>query len=351
MKVYNVKNVEKLIYICICVLVFLVPLIFIFLEEPGNWVRVFHEWLKILPFVLIFLINNALVFKLFYRKKYFEYLSVTLLTVLLFSFISLFFIRVMSDIGILHVLPPRPDPIRLGPPKTQFILGFVNNILISILVVGLNDAIKIFIQWMKDQHDMVILQRENARNELALLRQQISPHFFMNTLNNIHVLIDYDQEIAKDSVIKLSKLMRVLLYKEETKRFTLKKEIDFLNDYVELMRIRLNDKVDVRFSKPEIIPNIIFPPLLFINFVENAFKHGVKAVGDSFIHINFEIENNKLIVEISNSKVKLVENIESSGKVGLENSKKRLELLFKDNYRLDIVDSEDMFVVKIEIDL
>jgi LytS/YehU family sensor histidine kinase len=257
----------------------------------------------------------------------------------------------MNDLGIIHVLPPRPDPSRLGPPKTQFILRFVNNILISILVVGLNDAIKIFIQWMKDQHDMVILQRENARNELALLRQQISPHFFMNTLNNIHVLIDYDKEIAKDSVIKLAKLMRVLLYKEETKRFTLKKEIDFLNDYVELMRIRLNDKVDVHFSKPEFIPNVIFPPLLFINFVENAFKHGVRAVGDSFIHINFEVENDKLKVEISNSKVKLVENIESSGKVGLENSKKRLELLFKDKYSLDIVDSEEMFVVKIVIDI
>jgi LytS/YehU family sensor histidine kinase len=151
--------------------------------------------------------------------------------------------------------------------------------------------------------------------------------------------------------MKLSKLLRVLLYESDQDNFTLSDEINFLNDYIELMRIRVNDNVEIRFDYPAEIAQFKVPPLLFISFVENAFKHGIKAVGQSFIHIRFALENESLIAKISNSRLAYKQPDEVKQSIGISNSTKRFDLIYGENYTIDIVDLEDIYEVTIKIPL
>ncbi|MFV0554535.1 MAG: sensor histidine kinase, partial [Mangrovibacterium sp.] len=173
---------------------------------------------------------------------------------------------------------------------------------------------------------------------------QVNPHFFMNTLNNIHALIDIDTDRAKDTVIELSKIMRYVLYDANRPLISLEKEIHFLDNYIRLMRIRYTDNLDIRTSYPEEIPPINIPPLLLVTLIENAFKHGVGIRKEAFIHSSLVVENGKLTYVVRNSLSH--EKHEASG-VGLENLRKRLSLLFKDEYELLISPSEEEYEVKL----
>jgi len=352
--------IEKIIYLIIWLLAFSIPILFSIGNKNFNFNRLLHEWIRITPFFIAFIIHNYFVFRYFDKKKYQKYVIFTTLLILAISFFGSY---IHLFIKIFHVPQanfPKPphmgNPNHFPPPKPEsgtqnFFNNFFNNIVITILVIGLNNAFKIAIKWLDEKRNYELLQTETLKNELDYLRHQISPHFLMNTLNNIHALIDYDTTIAKNSVVKLSKLMRVLLYETKTENFTLKKEIDFLNDYIELMRIRVNQNVEIKFEHPKQIPDIKIAPLLFISFVENAFKHGIKAIGKSFIHIKFLIEDNNLQVNITNSKIKNTNTKSERTKIGLNNSKKRLELIYKNNHTFEIIENENLFKVHIKIPL
>ena len=333
---------ENVIYLIFWLILFSFP---IFLSTGGNridWTRVLHELIRIFPFFLFFLLNNFLLFKLIQNKKYFSYLFLSLTLVLIFSFLGSFNPLIYKFLNILQ--SPR-QPVRVD---IMWVLNvFFYNSIFLILGIGLNNAIKITIGLLQDKKNYEKLQKENLQNQLSILQNQISPHFFMNTLNNIHALIDYDKEIAKTSVVKLSKLMRMLLYENEN--YTLQKEIDFLEDYIELMKIRVNENVDIIFDYPAKILQLKFPPLLIISLVENSFKHGIKAIGKSFIHININFENNFLIVKIQNSKtIKIFEDIEIR-KIGINNTRKRLELMYNNNYDFAVNENNTSYEVNIKI--
>jgi sensor histidine kinase YesM len=338
------KIPENVIYLIFWILVFTFPVL---LSTGGNridWTRVLQELIKIFPFFLVFLLNNYILFKLLQGKKYVKYLLFTTLGVIVFSFAGSLS-PLISEF--LHLSRPGEPPARLD---TMWILNnFFYNVVISLLVIGFNNAIKITFDWLEDRQNYEKLQKENFKNQLSLLQHQISPHFFMNTLNNIHALIDYDQEIAKNSVVKLSHLMRILLYENEN--YTLQKEIDFLKDYIELMKIRVNQNVEILFEHPEIIPQVNFPPLLFVSFVENSFKHGILAAGKSFIHIYFAFENDYLHVKIMNSKTVAKQDKPINGNIGLTNSRKRLDLIYNKNYKFEVIETETTYEVNIKVPL
>jgi len=344
MKQLNINKIsEKVIYFVFWILVFIFPILLSPARNGIDWIRVSRELIRIFPFFLIFLFNNFVVFRFLKINKYGKYILYSSIIVLIFSFLGSF-IPLIFDF--LHLSQPSKSPIKYD---TLWVLNnFFYNTIFSILVIGFNNAIKITIGWLEDKRNYEQLQKENFKNQLSLLQHQISPHFFMNTLNNIHALIDYDQQIAKNSIVKLSKLMRVLLYDNEN--YTLQKEINFIQDYIELMKIRVNQNVEIKFEYPEIIPPIILPPLLFISFVENSFKHGIMAIGYSFIYIYFTIENNFLFVEIQNSKTKSVNKTDNK-KIGMNNSQKRLDLIYDKNYMFEIKETETTYEVKIKIPL
>ena len=155
--------------------------------------------------------------------------------------------------------------------------------LIALLMFSFNIAVKLFFKSVRDQEAMKELEHNNLQTELDYLKYQINPHFFMNTLNNIHALVDIDTEKAKQTIVELSRLMRYVLYESNNRLISLSKELQFLNHYIELMRIRYTDKVRIDVSFPTDTGEVQVPPLLFVSFVENAFKHGVSYQHASFV--------------------------------------------------------------------
>jgi two-component system, LytTR family, sensor kinase len=199
----------------------------------------------------------------------------------------------------------------------------------------------------KMQKDM---EREKLNSELAFLKNQISPHFFFNTLNNIYSLISINQEDSQKAVLQLSKLMRYLLYESELGNTPLSSEINFMNNYIDLMKLRLSDKIDLKVSFPENYENRSIPPLLFISLIENAFKHGISSRGEPYIEISMLTGRDSITFRCINSMVKIKEETDNGYPgIGLENLSKRLNLLFPGKHDLKINRSENSFEVLLYI--
>ena len=220
-------------------------------------------------------------------------------------------------------------------------------IIILILMLGMNLGIKLYFRQRGDQKKLAELEKENLEQQLEYLKYQINPHFFMNTLNNIHALVDIDPEKAKQTILELSKMMRFVLYEGNKKGVPLDREIAFLQNYITLMKLRYTDKVKITVETPASLPNKEVPPLMFITFVENAFKHGVSYRQESFINIKTEVEDNQLIFTCSNSRIPKED--DKHGGVGLANVKQRLQLIYGDRYNLDIKDEPNVYTVKLKI--
>jgi sensor histidine kinase YesM len=216
-----------------------------------------------------------------------------------------------------------------------------------------NIAVKQFLKSMHDEEVMKELERNNLQNELKYLKYQINPHFFMNTLNNIHALVDIDAEKAKQMLMELSKLMRYVLYEANKRTILLSKEVQFLSHYVSLMRIRYTNDVKITTNFAIDMREIYVPPLLFVSLVENAFKHGISYQQPSFVACSMAIEEENVIFRCANSKQAPPRTEEAnrthSGGIGLENIRKRLHLIYGERYELTIQDTMDSYHVKLSV--
>lgn len=194
------------------------------------------------------------------------------------------------------------------------------------------------------------LEKEKLNSELAFLKNQISPHFFFNTLNNIYSLISINTEDSQKAVLQLSRMMRYLLYESEHGEIKLSSEIEFMNNYIDLMRLRMSDKVSLDIQFPSEVDNIIVPPLLFIPLIENAFKHGVSYREKSFIKIIMDVSKEFITFSCSNSKVQITEeSMQEHSGIGLDNLKKRLNLIFPGKHEIHIDSKESVFEVNVKI--
>ena len=246
----------------------------------------------------------------------------------------------------------RPEPEPNGkdkePKEPPRAFGGQDSVafIIVMLLMGVNIGTKIYFRSLDDSKRMKELERENLNRQLEYLKYQINPHFFMNTLNNIHALVDIDPGRAQSSIILLSRMMRYVLYEGNRTMAPLQKEIVFIANYVELMRIRYTDKVRISVSLPQdattaigsdtgsSLADIQVPSLLFTTFVENAFKHGVSYQQESFIEVSIGVdETAQQIVFTCNNSVKPTAE-DRHGGVGLKNAVKRLQLLYGDTYEL-----------------
>lgn len=330
MRKTKIKLLEVLIYALLWILVFTMPLFFSHVPEGSTFCKLTHDWIVILTYFIIFLINNFLLFKIFQKRKYLIYLTVSFAFVIASSYFFFHSTRYISELFHINLEPPSLHHARITNPQSYLRTQYFNRIVIGMLIIGMNDAIKIFFLWFKHQREIEQAKQESLKNELALLRQQISPHFFMNTLNNIHALIDINKDVAKESVVKLSTLMRALLYDNVEEKIPLRQELEFLNDYIDLMRIRLNDRVKIEYNCDIYLPKIRIYPLIFINFVENAFKHGILPEKESFIKVNFYTEDNYICMRVINT---YDENeVKKSKGLGVENAIKRLDIIYGDAY-------------------
>lgn len=217
-------------------------------------------------------------------------------------------------------------------------------------VVSLFAVIKLMKYWYRNQQLKNELEQKNRISELALLRTQLNPHFLFNTLNNIDALITSDQEKASDAVIKLSEIMRFTLYETNNERISLDKEVNYLENYIALQQLRLKNPYFVRFDKSIDCKGKTIAPMLFIPFVENAFKHGLKNIVAPGIEIELSCENNILSFEVINRYSVIEEhNKDATSGIGLVNTKKRLELLYPEKHKLEIRKSAGIYKVKLDI--
>ena len=244
-----------------------------------------------------------------------------------------------------------PGP-RHGDHKPPVIIGEreVVSLVVLILMLGMNWGVKLFFKHRDDQKRMDELQKENLAQQLEYLRYQINPHFLMNTLNNIHALVDIDAEKAKETIVELSKIMRFVLYEGAKTTVPLQRELGFLENYVRLMRMRYTDKVQVCLQMPTSIPDCEVPPLLLITFVENAFKHGVSYQQQTVIDIKADVSDRQLHFTCRNTKTPQPAQ-HSEGGVGLQNVKRRLDLIYGDRYTLTIDDAADNYNILLVIPL
>jgi len=366
------KLFEPLIISFIWVLLFVAPLLLGQFEDEINWNHVYRSWLNYLPILLLFFLNRFILLpKLFFGNRRLIYLiSVSSLILLMTTLSYVNDIKKHSSMG---QNPPEqrfsPDnPARLNPPphplerrgdfrnlppkqelpQPQPIPPYVNLLILSVLVVSFDTGLRVSFRLAETEQEKAKLEKENVESQLAFLRNQVSPHFFMNTLNNIHSLIDLNSEEAKESIIRLSRLMRHLLYDSEIENIPITKEIEFVRNYVDLMKLRFSDKVEIEMDILNSLPSKSIPPLLFTSFVENAFKHGISYKDTSFINITFSYLEECLIFKISNSNHHL-KNEEVDSGIGIENSRKRLDLIYGDKYSLIIEDKKNEFSVHLSI--
>ncbi|MBN2598526.1 histidine kinase [Labilibaculum sp.] len=247
-----------------------------------------------------------------------------------------------------EVMKKLTEDNNIRPPMKAF--GIYNHILVSFLISGFAMGLGVMKKLKQNEEKQKELEKEKLNSELAFLKNQVSPHFFFNTLNNIYSLIGIDGSTAQESVLKLSKLMRYLLYESEHGETLMSHEIDFMSNYIDLMKLRLSSRVELQIEFPKDYTDFSIPPLLFVPFVENAFKHGLSYRDRSFITIGMEIEDDQIHFYCENSVGQRgrVDDLQYSG-IGLENVKKRLNLLFPDQYDLKISNNEPTFKVDLHI--
>lgn len=283
---------------------------------------------------------------LVYKKKYVTYI----LSILASIFIMVFIKYKLTYLLINENVWPE------GPEVTNSLtLDYVIEMMIGELyVITFVAAIKITLDFLAEHKRLADLEKVQLETELMFLKTQISPHFFFNTLNNINALALEKSNKTSKIVMKLSELMRYLLYETKLKRQTLENEILCIQNYLDLEKVRHDELLEVNMSISGDIQNKEIAPILLLSFVENAFKHGVnKNIGKVKIDIDFNIVEDFLYFTISNPMPTLSEHenpLESSNGIGLENVRKRLSLGYDPkDYKLDIYNENDIFVVKLKI--
>lgn len=223
---------------------------------------------------------------------------------------------------------------------------FITSFLVSGFAVGLRYAESA----LRKEEEIKELEREKLNSELALLKNQVSPHFFFNTLNNIYSLIEINQKDAQEAVLSLSKMMRYMLYESEQGNTKLSHEIEFMKGYIDLMKLRMSDRVRLTVNWPSEYEDLDLPPLLFIPFIENAFKHGVSYQVNSFIEISLGQERDQLTFTARNSvSAANTGGPQAASGIGLENVRKRLALLYPDRHELIIDEKDSVFTVRLTI--
>lgn len=310
----------------------------------------FHYFIAAISFMIVFYVNYCdLISKHLFEHQVIKFLikNMALIAVVLL---------VMRFVA-LNFLPP-PDhanPPMLEPSKAAR-LGFIaRNVCLYLLVVGASVAIKMTEKWYTSEKKQKEMEKGMAEAELQNLKSQINPHFLFNTLNNIYSLIQIDSDKAQAAVHDLSRSLRYVMYEGDRPFVPLQSEIEFIDKYIALMKMRLSKRVSVEARMPSSSEleamNAEVAPLLFITLVENAFKHGVSPDQDSFIVIEISCEEEYVRCHIRNSNHPKTDADRSGSGIGLGNLKKRLELIYHDKYELKSVTEDNVYDSTLRIKL
>lgn len=310
-------------------------------QELGMLIQ--HSWIPTAMYALVFYINYAyLVHKFFFTRKllYFIVINLVLVAALVTVKQELIFNLFTEQSILLNDARPRP-------PKGLFVYIDIISLIVPIAFAV---ALSLANRWKKSEAIRNQAETEKLQSELKHLKYQLQPHFFFNALNNIYAMVEVSPQNAQKAIHNLSKLMRYFLYETNEEKVLLSKEIDFLNKFIELMKLRFTQNITVHTDFPEEIPQVMVAPLLFIAIVENAFKHGVSATTPSDITFKINCDNNRInFTSINKNFPKNIDDISGSG-IGLENLKKRLDLIYPNAYQLGTeIDDHNYYKITLSI--
>ena len=329
---------KTLTHIASWAVVFIMPALIFISEGNQRFEEALYRSLTSLPFLMLlfYLCYFWLIDRLWFKKQYifFILVAVTLILCVSYSKYELFSYFDLHK-GKRHM-----------PPFHAFVyFDFLSNLLPVVFAMAIRYAQRNF--------SLEIAQKEaqahKLQADLTQLRYQLQPHFFFNALNNIYSLIAFDPQKAQQSVHSLSKLMRHFMQNIDQKQISLAEEVDFLQQYISLMQLRLTDKTTVQVDFPKEVPQLTIAPLLFISLVENAFKHGVSATEATELSFSLRVEENKVLFRSENTIIPKQESLYSSG-IGIENLKKRLTLLYPKKHQYNIEEKDGKYIAQLTID-
>lgn len=299
----------------------------------------------VLP-VMIYIVNySLLVPRLFFngRKAWFFLSDVALIVIAIF--LPVLYMEIPQDIDI-EKLSEQLNGLSI----MKILAGsIIMRVVLYLCMIALSIGMRYAVRWYEERKKLEEERRRNTEAELNWLKNQLNPHFLFNTLNNISSLVQIDADKAQDSIAQLSDLLRYALYDSNNAKVRIADEVEFMRNYIALMSLRCSGKtvVDVRFD--DFDPSFMISPLLFISLVENAFKHGTSAHHDSFVKIDMGLDGDDVVFSCENSLVPKETRDYSGSGVGLENLKRRLELIYPGSYSYETFVENGRYVAVVRI--
>jgi LytS/YehU family sensor histidine kinase len=291
---------------------------------------------------LIIFINYRFLFTQYLReKKFVTYLLFLALATALLTPLRALFAGIVGWI--------------FGADISSIFSGSLITVFGTLYIVGIiSTLVRIFSDWMKYNRIRSQLEKQNMQSELKFLKSQVNPHFLFNTLNSLYALTLKKSDLAPEIVIKLSEMMRYMLYECNELFVPLEKEINYLRNYIELERLRHGDHLKIDFQLTGQVNHQKIAPLLFLPFIENSFKHGIsKTIEQGYVKVFLDINEQEIGFGVDNSKTSSMPNPEKkiSGGIGLMNVKRRLDLIYPSQYDLQVFDNPNNYKVILKLNI
>ncbi len=309
-------------------------------DHEITLMEVVRKLINLAFYILVVYINlGYLIPKFLNQKNFMTYVLLLLAMVAVFTPIKVMLLYITYD-------EVDPREFLVMNQHTVFLLLF--------MMAGGSTVIKIISDWQRHQRDRKDLETQRMQSEIKFLKSQINPHFLFNTLNSLYALTLKKSDKAPEIVIKLSEMMRYMLYESNERRVPLQKEVNYIENYLALESLRQGGQSDIQFKVEGQLTDQTIAPLLFIPFLENSFKHGINhQISDGYVHVMMKVLGNKLLLRIENSKPAQapppMEN--RTGGIGLANVQRRLNLLYPGQYKLDIEDNDKEHIVELSLAL
>ncbi|NVN94544.1 MAG: sensor histidine kinase [Bacteroidetes bacterium] len=312
-----------------------------FHQTPNDYFYLSYLFTNFLLIGFYYLNSELLIPKLLARRKILYYLL---------SIVALFFIIVVLP----EFIKPQhefeghggPGP-GSGPEPKHIYNGMLALMFFFIFIIS--SGIKIINKWFESEKTKTLIEKEKLQTELSNLKAQINPHFLFNVLNTIYALSLKKSDDTPSAVMQLSKLLRYIVNETQADKVPLEKEINCIDNYIDLQKMRISETVEITYKKTGTFTEVFIAPLLLIAFVENTFKHGISTHEVSPILIEISLEKNLFSFKTKNRIFKH-KNQDSVG-IGLENTRKRLQLIYPENHKLIISETANMFNVELLITL
>jgi len=316
-----------------------------YIDETRQHISPHFIWRNTMLFLLLvsfFYFNTYYLFrKLFLPGKLFYYLLTTL-GCLIFISVTHFLFAGLIDMYVPYV------PSEFHHPGIFHRLFFP--VFPALFVFAISVAIKITNEWFKAEKEKKEMENEKLHSELAFLKSQVNPHFLFNILNNICSLARKKSDNTENAIIQLSRIMRYMLYDSKDEKVSLEKEVEYLQNYIDLQRLRISDSVLINFTIEGDLGGRMVEPLLLIPFVENAFKHGVSYLDESNIDILLKIDQGVLHFRVENNRIKKNDDpVQQESGIGLKNVLRRLDLLYPGTHIINIDETVTKYIVNLYI--